>query len=1486
MVNQTISHFKILSKLGEGGMGVVFKAEDTKLGRTVAIKFLPQEIASQEEAKKRFKIEAKAAAALNHPNIATIHQIEETDDHMFIVMEYVEGQNLQEVVQAQGTIPIEEAIDYAIQIAAGLQAAHQKGIIHRDIKSANIMRTENGHIKIMDFGLAKLPSVMQFTKTGTTIGTIAYLSPEQAHGGVAVDHRTDIWSFGMVIYEMLAGQLPFRGDYEMAVMYAIMNKDPEPLSGLKSGIPNKLSNIVHKALQKNPEKRYKSTQDVILDLKRVLRIDSESILPIYDSVGALPKPAVKVQSGHISPKGERRQVAIVISNLTGYDSLIENLEPEEVNYIMESIGNQVTQIVNKHLGLVNQFSEDEIVLLFGVPITHEDDLNRAVGSALELHKLIRELNKDLGDRIEEKIQIHTGIDAGLVVVQPRDGSNRRFKLTGEPKQITSRLAAEANEDEILISSKNHRLIKPFFDAEPSGKSFIIKGRSRPVESFVIKGDSGFHTRFEVVESAALSELVGREKELHMLNASLNKVIKGNGQFVTIIGEAGLGKSRLIYEFRNQLEQDISLIQGTCQSYGNTIPYFPFRALLRELLNIVPENIGEKQVETVVSRILGIDPHLEAYLALFLQLLSMDSAKYPLPDLLDSGNIQQLTVKGVSAILTLAANKNPLVILLDDWHWVDDESHNILKQLSEMISGFPLCLVVTHRPEVAFEWGNPANHTQIQLAPLEASCSAGIVKSILGAESLSDELTALIHEKTDGNPFFVEELSQTLHEGGAIKVEGQKIILTESRSQIHLPHTIQAVIRSRLDRLNADSLEALRVASVIGREFTESVLKKALTDQVELDNSLKTLRELGLIRQIRVLPEATFRFKHALTQEVAYESLLKRQRKPLHALIGEALEQSYGDRLEEHAVLLMDHFGKAENWEKAIHYGCIAADDLMMKSHSVALNILEKVERWISKLPEDPQREKIRIDVLLKMERTCEHLGYVKRQKEIIDRLLMFIQSDDINRAEVYIRLGDLLILSNRLDEAAVALMEAHRLSKELSHEDTERRVLRSIGYLEVHKGRDNEAAEIIRQVIKMGTRKGTPDVLVQDLNSLFTILMRLGDFDEAKKCVDDALELYDQISVYRRTIYINFMAGSYYRHIGDYDKAIRYFTTMVQTWEETGYSGRPTVALLPLADIYLIQGNAEEALRCYEKAVDMSRTRKIASELAIALYALGKALVSFGTISESLPHLEEAAVVYKHLQDSENETRVLGTIADVLEKDGRYSDAFATWKKVREMGEQAEDLRIKLNAVKGMAAATRNLTDGASQALKYYKEAYKFAEKLLDQSEQGEILNTMGIIEWQRGRYKQALGHFDKAFKIFLEKEDKVHAGFMLNSMATTLIKLNRYEQALNRLKEAIQIHKQANQPLLEGHALALRGDIYLNLKQLGKAKKAYETSLKLRQEISDRKGEGWMLLQLAKVFKVQGLVEKNKAYAENALAIANEGDDIIFLNEVQAQLK
>ncbi|HTY58197.1 MAG TPA: serine/threonine-protein kinase, partial [Bacteroidota bacterium] len=266
MVGQTISHYKIIEKLGEGGMGIVYKAQDTKLDRPVALKFLPQHMTSDAVEKERFVHEAKAASALNHPNITTIYEIDEVDGNMFIAMEYCEGRTLRQIVESE-QLSVKSVLDIGIQVCEGLAMAHEKGIVHRDIKSDNIMLTARNQAKIMDFGLAKLKGASKLTRAGSTLGTASYMSPEQAQGE-DIDRRSDLFSLGIVLYELLTGQLPFRGEHQSAIIYSIINEEPQPLARFNNRVSPRLEEIVSKALAKDRDERYQHADDLLADLRR------------------------------------------------------------------------------------------------------------------------------------------------------------------------------------------------------------------------------------------------------------------------------------------------------------------------------------------------------------------------------------------------------------------------------------------------------------------------------------------------------------------------------------------------------------------------------------------------------------------------------------------------------------------------------------------------------------------------------------------------------------------------------------------------------------------------------------------------------------------------------------------------------------------------------------------------------------------------------------------------------------------------------------------------------------------------------------------------------------------------------------------------------------------------------------------------------------------------------------------------------------------
>jgi len=354
MIGESILHYKIIEKLGEGGMGVVYKAQDTKLDRIVALKFLPTHSLGNDDDRKRFETEAKAAAALNHPNIATVYEINDHEGDTFIAMEFVDGDTLEDKIK-KAPLKIKDAIRIAKQVADGLAAAHEKDIFHRDIKGSNVMITPKGVVKIMDFGLAKMSSATIVTKAGMTLGTVGYMSPEQSKGEV-VDHRTDIWSLGVVFYEMIAGVRPFKGEYETALVYSILNVDPEPLTGLRTGVPMDLEKIINKLLAKDPDERYQNIIELPVDLKNVNLKDvgtsaiGSSVVTQSNAVGAKSiQRSFEWKSGVIASIVTAAVIFLIMWVITGSNQVQDNrdliqfqFEHEQSNSIMNSLhGNQI-----------------------------------------------------------------------------------------------------------------------------------------------------------------------------------------------------------------------------------------------------------------------------------------------------------------------------------------------------------------------------------------------------------------------------------------------------------------------------------------------------------------------------------------------------------------------------------------------------------------------------------------------------------------------------------------------------------------------------------------------------------------------------------------------------------------------------------------------------------------------------------------------------------------------------------------------------------------------------------------------------------------------------------------------------------------------------------------------------------------------------------------------------------------------------------------
>jgi class 3 adenylate cyclase/pimeloyl-ACP methyl ester carboxylesterase len=616
-------------------------------------------------------------------------------------------------------------------------------------------------------------------------------------------------------------------------------------------------------------------------------------------------------------EGERRHATILFSDLSGYTAMNETLDPEEVERIMRHVKEEAVRIVEEHGGIVNQFVGDEVLALFGIPTAHEDDPRRAVQAALALHELVRGVSPEVEGRIGRPLRMHSGINTGLIVTNLVDARNGTYGITGDTVNTGARLKAMAEDDHVLLSPDTRRLVEPYFrlEALPPAE---LRGKQGALIPYRVTGASGARSRLEVSEQRGFTRFTGRERELAALQACLEKAEDGQGQFVTVAGEAGVGKSRLLYEFRAGLERErITVLQGHCQPSGSNTPFLPHIAALRRGLRLDGEEAAQGLAETVEENVLAVDPALERYLPFYLHLLSLPGGRHALPESLQGEELRRDIQLALAALLAASAAHRPVMLLLEDWQWADEASDAVLHYLIGVVASLPLLLLVTHRPEHEENWGHVSHHTRLGLNPLDEQESEAVIKAALKADLLPEGLPARVHERTAGNPFFIEEVCAALLEQGAVEVrERREAVLTQSLETLTLPDSVHAVIRSRLDRLEPDLREVLQLAAVVGREFSGRVLERLLPDAPDLFGCLERLKALELIRQVRLLPEPEFAFRQVVTQEVTYETLLLQRRKALHLKAAEAIEALFPERLAEFQESLAHHYGKAEAWKEA------------------------------------------------------------------------------------------------------------------------------------------------------------------------------------------------------------------------------------------------------------------------------------------------------------------------------------------------------------------------------------------------------------------------------------------------------------------------------------------------------------------------------------------------------------------------------------------
>jgi class 3 adenylate cyclase/tetratricopeptide (TPR) repeat protein len=616
-------------------------------------------------------------------------------------------------------------------------------------------------------------------------------------------------------------------------------------------------------------------------------------------------------------EGERKQVTVLFVDVSGFTALSARLDPEDVHALMTRAFELMLAEVHRFEGTVNQFLGDGIMALFGAPLAHEDHAQRAVRAALGIQRALEDHRRDLERERGMTFKVRQGLNSGLVVVGSI-GSDLRMDYTavGDTTNVAARLQQAAAPGSIVIGEATYRLVADYFETRPLG-ALSVHGKPDPIRAWVVEAAREGRTRLDAGAQRGLTPLVGREREIETLETAFARTRAGQGQVVFVVGEPGIGKSRLLYEFRGRAA-DADWREGHCLSFGRATAFHPLVDLLKRWVGIDERDADDVAVAKVEGAVAALGDDLRAATPSLRYLLSLGPADTALATL-DPRERRGGIFEALRRMILRAAVQRPQIVVIEDLHWIDRATEEFLALLGDSVPASRVLLVFTYRPGYAQPFGERTYHTRIVPAPLSEPESARMAATILSSEALPDTLRSAIAAKTEGNPFYVEEVVRSLHEAGAIRVENGRFALTARLDDVVIPDTIHDVIMARIDRLEEAPKRTLQTASVIGRDFTRRLVERLSAVRDRSDALLRELRAVELIYEKSVFPEVAYRFKHALTQDVAYRSLLVQRRRELHGLIGAAIEELYADRLAEHYEVLAHHFFLAEDWPRALDY---------------------------------------------------------------------------------------------------------------------------------------------------------------------------------------------------------------------------------------------------------------------------------------------------------------------------------------------------------------------------------------------------------------------------------------------------------------------------------------------------------------------------------------------------------------------------------------
>ena len=1018
--------------------------------------------------------------------------------------------------------------------------------------------------------------------------------------------------------------------------------------------------------------------------------------------------AEKILTSRGSLEGERKQVTIVFADIKGSLELLADRDPEEARKLLDPVLERMMDAVHRYEGTVNQVMGDGIMAIFGAPVAHEDHAIRACYASLHMQKHIERYAEQVRQTEGLSVQVRIGINSGEVVVRSI-GSDLHMDYTavGQTTHLAARMEQVARPGSILMTADSLRLAEGYVEVKRIGP-VAVKGLAAAVDVYELTGASAVRSRFQAAAARGLTPFVGRHREMGVLRDALARAGEGRGQIVAVVGEPGVGKSRLVHELVHSEHTAAWLVlESNSASYGQATPYLPLIELLKGYFRIEAGDSTRAIREKVTGKFLTLDATLQDAIPPVLDLLDALYDDHPFASL-DPLQRRQSTYQAIARLVASAQRAQPVVVVFEDLHWNDSLTLGLLTELAATTRDARVLLLVSYRPQFEDEWRGLANYQQLRLEPLGGESVTELLQLLLGPDPSLEPLRPFLLTRAGGNPFFVEEIVQTLVDAGVLAGGRGGYRLTRPFSSVQVPPTVQAVLAARIDGLPAVEKRLLQEAAVIGHDVPFALLHViAGLPEDELRGRLDHLRAAGFLYATQLFPELQYTFKHALTHDVAYSGLLHDRRRDIHARIVDAMEKLYADRLGEQVERLAEHALRGQLRDKAVDYlrqaGARAAD---RQAYREAARLFEQALETLAQLPESRERLEQAVDLRFDIRNVLQPLGdrqriagYLRETEALVARL------DDPRRtAWVRSYLTEHFWILGRYDDAAAAGDEALAIADRLG--DLPLRVVTNLplGLAYHTRGDYPRAMDYFRwNATHLAGERAAERFGMFVLPAPFSLsfiawaLAERGEFAEGAAIGEDALRLAEAAEHPFSCGYAHLGLGVLFLRQGDVRRALRAFERAlsagafaespvgfsyvafhlgyaqalagrpadgialleqtVTVAESKGFVARHALRLAYLGEAYLIAGRAADAAATAARALALAREYDERANQAYALRVLGEVAARGGAPGEAEEHFGAALALSEALEMRPLQAHCHRGLADTLEASGRSGGA-------------------------------------------------------------------------------------------------------------------------------------------------------------------------------------------------------------------------------------